>query len=85
MRKEGQGQKPYSWSLRGRQLDHRPCAIGVRGISIPFAPEWLKSTSWHLGEYGRKGARESLDAPRSRSTSRCLAPSAPQARTHRTR
>src|SRR5215217_925764 len=39
------GHKPYlRWSVGGRHLDHRYFGIGVRGISIPFAHKWLKSS-----------------------------------------
>ena len=45
LRKGARGHKPYStWSVGGRNLDQRICGIRERGISIPSAHKWLKSS-----------------------------------------
>jgi hypothetical protein len=61
MRKVGQGShKPYSWSVGGSHLDHRLCASGVRGISIPIAHEWLKSSFLRLSEKSHDTPRDAI-------------------------
>jgi hypothetical protein len=45
LRKGARAHKFFSTcSLGGRNLDQRLCAIRERGISIPFAHKWLRST-----------------------------------------
>jgi hypothetical protein len=45
LRKGARAHKPFSTcSVGGRNLDQRFCGMRERGISIPFAHKWLRST-----------------------------------------
>src|SRR5215217_6860207 len=53
LRRGTRGHKPYStWLVGAKNLDQRFCRIMERGISIPFAHKWLKSSTLKLSEKG---------------------------------